>query len=138
MQVSKATDADLKAMGKQSVSRGCLGSIPETTDFVYALKHRRELLAVGGIKLMNPTSAWAWLDLAPPALKHKTAVFQAIRDYLDGLMNKSGLTRLMAAVEVDFPEALRFAEHLGFRYESRMENWIGDKAAYMVVRLAES
>jgi hypothetical protein len=138
MQVSKATDADLEAMGKQSVSRGCLGSIPETTDFVYALKHRRELLAVGGIKLMNPTSAWAWLDLAPPALKHKTAVFRAIRDYLDGLMAKSGLTRLMAAVEPSFPEAIRTVLHLEFHEESRMPGFFGNEEGIMFVRLAES
>ena len=135
MDIRNATEADFKAMGERSVSRGCLGQVPETTDFVYALEHDGELLAVGGIKQMNPTCAWAWIDLAAQALENRVALFRLIRDYLDVLMQDKGLTRLMAAIEDDFPEAVRMAQHLGFVKESRMENWTGDKAAFMYVRL---
>lgn len=135
MNVRSATAADLKAMGARSVSRGCLGQMPDTTDFVYALEHKGELLAVGGIKLMNPTCAWVWVDLAAQALENQIVLFRIIRKYLDDLMRDKGLTRLMAAVEEDFPEAIRTAQHLGFVKESRMANWVGGKAAFMFVLL---
>ena len=136
MQMRTATAADLLSMGERSVSRGCLGDIPDTTDYVYALEHDGELLAVGGIHQMNPTCAWAWLDLAARALENQVILLRIIRDYIDDLMTKRGLTRLMAAVEEDFAEAIRFAEWLGFERESRMPKWHGDKAAYLYVRLA--
>lgn len=136
MNVRDATAADLLAMGSRSVSRGCLGEIPECTDFIYALEHDGELLAVGGVKLMNKTCGFVWLDLAAQALENQVVLLRILRDYIDGLMTDKGLTRLMAAVEEDFPEAVRLAEHLGFKRESRMENWTGELAAFLYVRLA--
>jgi L-amino acid N-acyltransferase YncA len=135
MRVRTATDADMKVPGWESASRGCLGEIPDATDFLYALEHDGVLLAVGGIKQMNPFTAWAWVDLSTEALKHKVKVFRTIRDHLTALMRTRRLTRLMAAVEEDFPEAMRFAEHLGFERESRMPGWTGNRAAFMYVRL---
>lgn len=136
MNVRLATDADLEAMGSRSVSRGCFGQIPDVTDEYYVLEHDGELLAVGGVKQMNPTCAWVWLDLAAHALENKIALFRIIRKYIEYLMRDTGLTRLMAAVEEDFPEALRLAAHLGFHKESTMRNWIHGKDAFMMVRLA--
>lgn len=135
MNVREATEADLKAMGERTISRGCLGQIPDTTDFVYALEHEGELLAVGGVRLMNASTAWVWADLTAQALENRIVLFRIIRDYIDSLMREKGLTRLMAAIEDDFPEAIRMAEHLGFVRESRMANWTGEKAAFMYVRL---
>jgi len=137
MQIRTATDADLQTLGERSVSRGCFSEMPATTDVVYALEHDGELLAVGGLKQMNPTCAWVWVDLAPQALENQVALFRILRDYIGHLMHDKGLTRLMAAVEEGFPEAIRLAQHLGFKRESRMANWIGDKAAFMYVRLGE-
>jgi len=135
MDIRLATDDDLKAMADDSISRGCLGQIPDTTDFAYAIEDDGALLAVGGVQLMNPTTAWAWIDLAAQAPDKMVGLFRLIRDHLDSLMREKGLTRLMAAVLVDFPEAVRLVEHLGFVRESRMARWLGDKAAFMYVRL---
>ena len=135
MNVRTATDADLKVAGEQSVSRGCLGEIPDTTDTIYALEHEGELLAVGGFKQLNPTCAWVWLDLAEAALKHVAIVYRVIREIIQAEVEGKGLTRLQAAVEEDFPEAIRLVKHLGFTKESRMPRWSGDKAAFMYVRL---
>jgi len=136
MHIRPATEADLQAIGERSVSHGCFSEMPATTDVVYALEHDGELLAVGGIKQMNPTCGWVWVDLAPQALENQIALFRILRDYIGYLMHEKGLTRLMAAVEVDFPEAVRMAQHLGFHEESVMPNWIDDRPALMFVRLA--
>lgn len=107
----------------------------DITDYVYALEHDGALLAVGGIKLMNPTTAWAWLDLTPHGLKRIKSTYRVIRDWLDVMVAEHGLYRLMAAVECDFPQAVRTVEHLGFVKESVMQNWTGDKPAYLYARL---
>ena len=84
---------------------------------------------------MTASCGFVWVDLAAQALENRVALFRIIRDYIEYLMEDKGLTRLMAAVEEDFPEAIRLAEHLGVKRESRMENWTGELAAFMYVRL---
>lgn len=136
MHIRPANETDWRTAAQaESVSRGCLGEMPETTDHVYVLEHEGAYLGLCGLKQMNPTCAWAWMDLAREALQYKKSLFATVSAFLDGLMEEVGLTRLMAAVELDFPEALTFATHLGFHRESRMASWTGDRPALMMVRL---
>lgn len=137
MQFREATKADMDYVGEHTVSRGCFKEVPEVIDYTYALEHEGKLLGIGGIKLMNPTTAWGWFDLSKDALKHKTVVYRVIKTYLDTLMRDKNLSRIMAAIEPDFPEAIRTAEHLGFGQESIMLNFLGKgKHAYMYAKLA--
>lgn len=135
MKLRDATQQDLTTVAGRSVSRGCFGEMPTVIDYVYALEHDGELLGVGGIKMMNATTAWAWVDMTDLALKHKIVAYQTIRDWMDRLVKLNGIRRLMAAVDTEFEEGIRMAEHLGFERESLMLKWSGDKPAHMYVRI---
>jgi len=137
MNFRQATDNDLAFAGKHSISHGCFSEMPEITDYVYTLDHEGVVLAVGGLKMMNPWSAWAWFDLTGFAMQYKTVVFRTIRSFLDGVMQEKKIERIMAAVEVDFDRAIRTAERLGFEREGLMPRFMGSKAAYMYVRYGE-
>ncbi len=46
-------------------------------------------------------------------------------------MKEKGIKRLQAYIDPDFEEAIRTAEHLGFVWESDMENFDNGKKALM-------
>jgi len=135
MNLRNATEADLRFVAEHSISHGPK-ECPSSIDFVYALEHDGDLLGVGGIKLLNATTAWAWFDLTEYARHHMKDTYRVIRDWMEKLMKTHNLTRLMAAVECDFGEAIRTAEHLGFHIEGVMENFFGDKSAYCYAKFA--
>ena len=128
-----ATSDDVAKANARSISRS--DSNPPIQEYVYALEDEGVVLAVGGMKLMNPTTAWAFMDWTMDALNHPKTLYRVVRDWLDIMMQTHGIVRLMAAVECDFPQAVRTAEHLGFVKESVMPNWTGDKPAYLYVRI---
>ncbi len=134
MEFRAAEKADLEFVAEHSISRGCFGNHPECIDYVYTLVDGDKVLGVGGIKLMNKTNGWVWMDLTDEALKHKSLVFRIVREWIGSAMANMELTRVQAAVEVGFEEALRTVKHLGFHAESLMSKWKGDKDAIMYVR----
>jgi len=134
MEFREATTDDLVEVSKTSISRG-LKEFPESIDRQWALSHEGVVLGVGGIKWLTPTTAWAWMDWAKAALDYKAVAIRLIRDFLRGLMNEDGMLRLMAAVDPAFPAAVRTAEALGFKRESVMPKFFGDKPAIMYVLL---
>ena len=136
MQIREATNEDLKEAAESSVSRG-LKENPASIDHVYCLEHGGKVLAVGGLKMMNCTTAWCWMNWTQAALENQIATFRIVREWLDKLVELYGLRRLMAAVEVDFPNAVRTIEHLGFTRECVMPCWDGDKSAYLYARVVE-
>jgi RimJ/RimL family protein N-acetyltransferase len=136
MQFREATESDLRIVSKDSISRGCR-EFPEAIDLVYALEHDDIVLGVGGLKLMNEHTAWVWMDMHVEARKHIKLIIRLLKRFLDGFASKRGITRLMAAVDVDFPEAIRTVEHLGFHRESRMKAYNGDTDAFLYVKLSE-
>jgi RimJ/RimL family protein N-acetyltransferase len=50
------------------------------------------------------------------------------------LAKDKGIKRGQAYVDVNFPEAIRLVEHLGFERESIMKRFIGDGDAAMYAR----
>lgn len=137
MELREATESDLIFASEHTVSRGCFRERPDKIEYVSALEHEGEILMVGGIKLLNLHSAWVWMDWTEYALKYKIMCLRLVRDYLDGFMEETGVVRLMAAIEVNFPEAINTAEHLGFHREGYMPKFAGDTAAYMYVRFGK-
>jgi len=125
MILRNATAEDVVQVSQDSMSRGCLDRQPEVVDFVYALEHEGVVLGIGGVKLLNPHTAWCWFDLSRAARKHIVAVFRRIRDQLDALSRVHGIGRMMAAVDASFPEAIRTARHLGFEQESVLKDFFG-------------
>lgn len=131
----ETTQEDLDFMADHSVSRGIAKYQPECIDYCYTLEHEGKPLGIGGFRLINKTTAWAWLDLTDLADSHIAVCYRVIKEWMDKFVEEHQLKRLQAYIECDFSEAIRLAQHLGFGWESTMENFMGDKDAFMYKRL---
>lgn len=134
MEFGELTQADIDAVKDNSISRGILHKQPETIDYNYALRHEGKVLAIGGIRLINETTAWGWLDVSKDAESHIITVYRVIKEWMEILVEQKSIKRLQAYVECDFPKAKRTIEHLGFVLESIMPRFVGEKSAYLYVR----
>jgi hypothetical protein len=132
----EATERDLLYVAQRSISRGPKEMLVKT-DFVYALEDHGEVLAVGGLKLLLPTTGWVWMVWTPKALEHRMRVYRTAKEWLELLMRTHRLKRVMAAVECDFFAAIRTVEHLGFKQESVMQKFFGNEPGYLYCKLAE-
>lgn len=128
------TQTDIDAVKDKSISKGILHKQPETIDYNYALEHKGKVLGIGGIRLINETTTWAWVDMSKDAEEHIITVYRVIKEWLEILARDKRIKRLQAYVEVDFPKAVRMVEHLGFHQESVMPKFVGEKSAYLYVR----
>lgn len=135
MNFRETTKEDLEYMTGHSVSRGIQKHCPEQINYCYTLEHEGLPLGVGGFRLINCTTAWCWVDISDRAGSHLIASYRVIKEWIDLFAQEHGIKRLQAYIEVDFPEAIRMAKHLGFKWESDMECFIGDKDAFMFVRI---
>ena len=138
MQLREATKADLLFAADHTVSRGIFKNQPEKIEALYALEHQGEILAVGGIRMVNLSTAWVWVDLTDRIGDHMGAVYRVIKEWMAEMIHLFGIRRMQAYVELDFPEAIRMAEHLGFAKESVLEQFVGDKDAFMYVKIVRA
>ena len=131
----ETTQEDLDYMADHSMSRGVQKSCPEQTSFIYTLEDNGLVLGTGGFQIINQHTAWCWVDISDIGHDNIILSFKTIRDAIDRFVKEHNLRRLQAYVECDFEEAVRMVRHLGFKKESTMENFVGDKHAYMFVRV---
>ena len=129
------TQQDVRFMKDNSVSRGILKRQPEQMEFTYALEHEGNLLGIGGIRLINLTTAWCWVDMTSIAGEHIIIVYRVIKEWMEKLVEEKELKRLQAYIELDFPEAIRMAQHLGFEKESILEGFLPSGDAFLYRRL---
>ncbi len=134
MKFRELKQEDIDAVKNDSISRGVLSKQPEIIDFSYALEHEGKILGIGGIRLINLTTAWCWIDLTHYAGKHITTVYRVIKEWTEILVKDKGIKRLQCYIETDFPEAIRIVEHLGFYQESVMRKFVGNKPAFLYVK----
>jgi len=127
--------SDIDYVKDHSISRGVLNKQPERTDFLYTLEHEGEILGIGGIRLIIPTTAWCWIDLTVHATEHIITVYRVVREWMDVLIEQHHIKRLQAYIEPDFPEAIRMIQRLGFEWESNMRNFLPNGDAYMYTKL---
>lgn len=135
MQFRETTVEDLNYMAEHSVSRGIQKHCPEQCDFMYTLEHDGIPYGVGGFRLINLHTAWCWVDLTDLAHENVKTSFRVIKEWIDIFAKEHNLKRLQAYVECDFTQAIRMVEHLKFKKESIMKNFMGDEDAYMYVRI---
>ena len=135
MNFRETTQEDLDFVADHSVSRGILKRQPERIDYCFTLEHEGKPLGIGAFRFINTTTAWCWCDLTDLAGKHIIEGYRVIKEWMDIFVKEHGIKRLQAYVEMDFPEAIRMVQHLGFEKESIMKNFIGDKDASMYVKL---
>lgn len=135
MKFRETTQEDLDFVADNSISRGIQKRQPEQIDYCFTLEHEGGVLGIGGFRLINTTTAWAWLDMTHLAGSHIIVCYRVIKEWTDLFVKEHGIKRLQAYVEVDFEEAIRTVKHLGFEEESIMKNFMGDKDAFMYRRL---
>lgn len=129
------TTEDYEYLKDHSASRGIFKNTPDVTEFSYSLEHDGKLLASGGYRLINETTAWAWIDLTHDAGNHILSLYNATKKWTEEFVKDKGIKRLQAYIDPNFPEAIRLAQHLGFERESNMKNFYGDRDALLYVRL---
>lgn len=135
MEFRESTKEDLEFAADHSISRGIQKHCPEQIDYCYTLEHEGVPLMVGGFRLINPTTAWCWVDMTDRSGSYLVSSYRVIRDWIDTFVKDHEIKRLQAYVECDFDEAVRMVKHLGFEKESIMKNFMDDKDAYMYVRI---
>ena len=135
MNFRETTQEDLDFVSNHSVSRGILKRQPECIDYCFTLEHEGKPLGIGGFRLINTTTAWVWCDLTDCAGSHIIVCYRVLKEWMDIFVKEHGIKRLQAYVELDFPEAIRMVQHLGFEKESIMKSFVGDKDASLYVRI---
>jgi hypothetical protein len=126
---------DVKYLEDNSVSRGIFKNTPEVTDYSYSLEHEGILLASGGFRLINNTTAWCWLDMSHHAGSHIQTLYRVISEWMEEFIKDKGIKRLQAYIDPLFPEGIRLVQHLGFERESNMTNFYGNRDAYLYRKL---
>lgn len=134
MNIREMTERDMEFMAEHSVSNGIFGKMPQRTDFSYALENDGKILAVGGIQFINPFTAWGWIDLTEYAQPRMITVYRVVKEWMEKICEAHKIRRLQAYIQTDFPQAKRTVQHLGFEFESKMSNFMGDKDAFMYRR----
>ena len=135
MKFRETTQEDMDYLANHSISQGVTKQQPEQIDFCYTLEHEGTPLGIGGFRLINPTTAWCWVDLSDTSGKYIRTVYRVISEWIDEFSKNHNLRRLEAYVRIDFPEAIRMVEHLGFERESVMSDFIGEESAYLYKRI---
>lgn len=136
MIVRETIQQDINYMADHSISRGVFKYQPKQTEFVYTLEHENKVLGVGGIRLINSTTGWCWIDISVEIKNHLQIFYRVVKEWMLELVEEKGIKRLQAYIEPDFEEAIRMAQHLGFEKESILENFLPDgRNALMYRRL---
>ncbi len=128
------TQADLDYLSEHTISRGVTKKLPDEVEWSYALEHEGTTLVIGGIQLINTTTAWGWLDFSDKSGEHIHTVYRVVSEWIERMCKEKGIKRLMAYTEIGFLEAEKLIGHLGFYEESVMHNFVGDNPAKMWVR----
>ena len=132
MNFREATTEDLGYVAKHSISHGNK-EYPDSVDFVYALEHEGNVLGIGGFKLLNPSTAWCWMDWTPLALEHKIAMYRTAKEYMEKFTKQLDIKLLLAAVREHFTEAVRTVTHLGFEKTIILPGFFGDEDAFLYI-----
>ncbi len=134
MEFRELQQKDITYMSRHSRDKDYYKKPVVQTDFCWALEHENKTLCIGGIKLINDTTAWAWIDLSEACEKHIITCYRTIKEWSDMFCKQQGIKRLEAFVEVGFEKGIRTVEHLGFKFEYRKSKFFGDRPADVFVK----
>ena len=135
MKLRPMTFVDACYADNHSISHGIASKEPPISDLSVTLEDDGKIMAVGGVRLINLTTAWCWVNLTHDAVKNIISVYREITEWLDEITKEHNIKRLQAYVDVDFPEGIKLLEHLKFTKESVMDKFSGDKDAFMYKRI---
>ena len=130
-----AIDDDFTYLASHSINTKADRKQFETIDYNFTLEHEGNPLAMGGFRMIVPTTAWCWIDLTHDAGKNIRTVYRVTIEWMNQFAKDNNIKRLQAFIRMDSPEAIRLAQHLGFSMESIMKNFYGDDDAYLYTRI---
>jgi len=96
----------------------------------YTAFNNGNVVCSAGIKKLWSGVGEAWIVSSWRIYERPVAVVKAIRARFDGIIQDNELHRVQAACRVDWPEAQRFAEFLGFEKEGLMRGYGVDGRDY--------
>ncbi len=132
MEFRKATQEDM-AFVRQNPFEGAVKNYPymEIPDEnCYAVIYESAIVAVGGLQMKWEGVGLLWLMLTADCKKygiHSLIALEAIKEKMEYLIEKNKLWRAEAAVRVDFSQAIKMIEFLGFEREGLMRQYYPDK-----------
>ncbi len=135
MKLRETIQSDVDYLAEHTRSHGSFNKKPDILEFTYTLEHEGNILCIGGLNIITPTTGWAWVDISDKADGHMKDVYRYIRDWLKIFTEDKGLIRLQAHVEKGFPEAIRMIEHLGFEFESTLKKFYNETDYLLYARI---
>lgn len=95
-------------------------------DNSYTCVFDNEIVAVGGIKVMEDNVGEAWVIMT--GRSKKNGIFgliacRTIKDKLERLIDELNIEQCIARVRANFPIAMRFTEALGFKLVKILPKW---------------
>jgi hypothetical protein len=137
----KATQADLDYV-RQNPFEGAVKDYPymQIPDKnCYTAIFEGKVVGIGGLNKWREGIGLFWLILTADCLKdglHGIVALTAIEGKVNELIKTNHLWRAEANIRVDFPQAIRMIEFLGFQKEGRMRKFFPDKTdGYLYSRI---
>ena len=137
MHLRDATQADILYVASHSISGNSAKAPYLQKESVFTLEYEGEILGVGGIRPITATTAMAWIDASDKAFTDRRRTVNIVKQleaWIQEMQTVYNFHRLQAYVEVDFTKGITLVEHLGFKPESRMKEFFGDKDVFLFVR----
>lgn len=104
----------------KSMKANCLEGL------AFTVLYHGTVIACAGIRPLWSGVAEAWVLFGPEVKNHTIFVFKNTKRYIADLTKKHNLWRLQAYCRTDFPEAINFLYHAGFRVEGKARKYNPD------------
>lgn len=137
MRIRELTIEDYDYVCEYGINRGVIKNQPEQLEYSYTLEHEGKVLVIGGIKLINHTTAMCWIALTCWAKEHIIDSYRVISEWMELICKEKQIRCLLAFVDAGFEAGERTVLHLGFDRKCRIDSFNGDSPADLYVRLFE-
>ncbi len=132
MEFRQATQEDLAFVRQYPFENAvkCYPYMECPDDNTYTVIYESKIVAVGGLHVRWEGVGLLWLMLTEDCKKngfHSVLALAAIKEKTEHLININNLWRAEANIRVDFTQAVKMIEFLGFHYECTMEKYAPDK-----------
>ena len=131
------TQQDIDFVAEHGIHKGVLKNQPDCLNYDYCLEHQNKVLVIGGMKLINHTTAIGWIALTCWSGEYIVEVYRTVKVWMDDMAKTLGIRCLMAFVDTGFEEGERTVLHLGFERQCRVKNFSDDSPADLWIKTFE-
>jgi L-amino acid N-acyltransferase YncA len=135
MKIRMATAEDIQDVLSRTTSR-VMKEAPAEWDLLFTCElDSGPIAAVGGFRFLTAHSAVGWYSLTPEGHAAPKELLRAAKAWLSEVAKTYGLRVVFGFVDADYPEAIRFVEHLGYKRVCKIPNMREDgKVAIQYMR----